>query len=152
MQPQRSEPITVIALDTTATLQSIQQDIGSLPETLLADIQAQGITPAEPMIFVYQGCDGSVDKPFQLRICQPVTNKIDYQGQYQRTELEPFDYVQQRYIGKCSEMGHKGYEPFIAAVQKAGLQLTDQCREIYTEFFGVESNDNVTDIQLGVVR
>ncbi|WP_250656317.1 hypothetical protein [Alkalimarinus coralli] len=150
MELQKSSGIEVIALAKKATLTTIMQDIGRSPELLLEDIQQQGVRPEGPMIFVYRGCDGDMEKPFDLQICQPVKAADQYSGQYEKTELEPFQYVERRYVGKMADMGAKGYEPFIADVEKSGLKMGTQCREIYTQYIGPDSEENITELQLGI--
>lgn len=151
MELLQSPVISVISLTKKATLSTIMQDIGSSPESLLEDIQLQGAKPEGPMIFVYRGCEGDMQKPFDLQICQPVNAGDHYGGQYEKTELEPFKYVERRYLGKMTDMGTKGYEPFIADVEKAGLTIDTQCREVYTQFVGPDSDENITELQLGIL-
>ncbi|MCG8312225.1 MAG: hypothetical protein MI976_03330 [Pseudomonadales bacterium] len=151
MDIKTTDALNVIAINTDATLDTIMEDIGNLPEQLMADIESQALVPAGPMIFVYSGCDGNPESQFQLSITQPVTNHAQYQGKYQASQLEPFKCVERSYHGSLHDIGPKGYEPFIAEIMQAGLQIKDECREIYTLYECQESEKNITEIQMGIV-
>lgn len=150
METKQTQPIDVIALSKKAKLSTIMDDIGQLPEALLADITQQALEPSGPMIFVYRGCTGDMDQPFDLEITQPVKSTEGYSGDYQITTLETFKCVERTYKGNIHDMGSKGYEPFISDLEKQGFNLTDECREVYTLFEGPESENNLTELQMGV--
>ncbi|MCG8670086.1 MAG: hypothetical protein MI867_11775 [Pseudomonadales bacterium] len=150
METKQTQPVNVIAVSKQATLKTIMADIGDLPEKLMADVNQQNLEMDGPMIFVYEGCTGDCESPFELKITQPVKNSSDYKGAYEVTTLEPFKCVERTYQGNMNDMGSKGYDPFIADIEKSGLTMTDQCREIYTLFEGPDSDSNLTELQMGV--
>lgn len=150
METKQTQPIDVIAINKKATLKTIFADIGNLPEQLEADVKAQGLETDGPMIFVYRGCSGDMESPFDLEITQPVKSTSAYRGNFQTSTLPPFKCVERTYKGNIMEIGPKGYEPFITDLENQGLTMTDQAREIYTLYEGPESENNVTELQIGV--
>ena len=151
METKLTQPVEVISVSTKVTLKTIMQDIGTLPEELLQDMQNQDVVADGPMIFVYRGCS-DCEQPFDLDITQPVASSDNYKGKYEAKTLEPFKCVERTYNGSMHEMSAKGYEPFMADVEKSGLNLSDQCREIYTFYEGPDSDNNITEIQLGIAE
>lgn len=151
MNHQLSQAIDVVSIHLQTSLATLLNDIGNLPEALMADLAEKGIDMQGPMIFIYRNCTGDMSKPFDLEIAQPVAKATVYEGPYQRGTLEPFTYVERRFKGSLEHIGPQGYEPFIADLQAAGFTLSDQCREVYTQYEGYDAASNLTDIQMGIV-
>jgi len=151
MEAKETTTVKVISLSKKATLKTIVDDIGCSPDQLMADLEKNGVETEGPMIFVYRNCADDMDKPFDLEIAQPVKASCDYQGEFDINELEPIKYVEKTYCGSLANLGSQGYEPFIEDIQKSGLQLSNQCREVYHRYEGFESEGNITEIQMGIM-
>lgn len=145
-----TEEKKVISITKQATLQNITEVIGCHPEEIMADIAKYGLEPDGPMIFVYRNCSCDMEAPFDMEISQPVKSFDGYTGSLDQNTLEQINVVESQYRGSLADMGPKGYEPFMAQIQKAGIQVTDQCLEIYTHYEAFDSDNNVVEIQMGV--
>lgn len=154
MDIQQSTPITTVSTDLKATLANVSERIGTLPENLFADVEAQGLEPAGPMIFDYRGVDGNPDTEFDLTIALPVQlpSSNEYNGKYATRTLPAIDYVERVYKGPVSRISESAYGPFYADLGKTSMTLTGELREIYRHWVDVDSEENETAIQVGVKR
>ena len=150
MQTIMTKPIQVVSLSKKATLSTITEDIGNHPETVMNDVANSGLEPDGPMIFVYRNCTEDMSAPFDLEMTQPVKSIEGYGGKLTATTLEPVNCLERTFKGSLKNMGDKGYMPFISDLQAQGFQMTDQCREIYTQYESYESENNIVEIQMVV--
>lgn len=151
-----ADPITVVSVQMTATLNTLTNVVGNTPQQLYSEFEAQDIPPAGPMLFVYRGMDGDPDSPFELEVALPIDQSTAagkaYSGERVVKTLTPFDYVEKTYVGAMENMGKDGYEPLFIAMAKSGIESNGEAREIYVNWAGPESPENRTDIQIGVNR
>jgi len=142
--------IPVISLSTSATINTIMDAIGVLPDEIMQECQELGIEPMGPFVFVYRGCDGNKDTAFELEMAIPVKADLSYSGKYQFKTLEAFQFVEQRYTGPISEIESKGYVPLMAAMQEQGLLPGSVSREVYSNWVEPESAENIVELQIGI--
>ena len=154
MDIKQSLPTVTVSTDVKATLNDISECVGNLPENLYADVAAQGLEPAGPMVFAYRGVDGNPNTAFDIDIALPVrlSSPEDYKGNYSIKTLSPFDYVERIHQGSVKNIGAEAYGPFYVDLGKAGMPLTGELREVYSHWVDADSEENVTAIQIGVKR
>lgn len=147
-----SNHVSVIAIKLQATLDTINQDVDGLPESLFADLQEAEIQPTGPMMFIYEGLTGDPAATIDLRIALPVSveNAARYKSKNTTFRLEPFHFVETVLYGDLAQLGPKAYEPLSAQIQQAGLNATGFAREVYQNFVDMQNRDNETRIQIGV--
>ena len=145
-----TQPIQVISLNKKATLSTITEDIGNHPETVMEEVSKSGLEAVGPMIFVYRNCTEDMSAPFDLEMTQPVKTIDGYQGKLTAGTLEPVKCLERTFKGSLKDLGEKGYMPFIGDIQEQGFQMTDQCREIYTQYESFESENNIVQLQMVV--
>jgi len=100
-----------------------------------------------PQIWIYQGMDGFPNTRFTLEIALSVINPI--KNNLQIKELPAF---------KCATIIHKGdwgnlknsYEKIISEIYSSGNSMSNFCREVYTVVEAPDSENNITEIQIGI--
>ena len=156
MNIQTNDPMTVISVKKTATLNTLTDIVGNTPVQMLVDMEAHDIEATGPMIFIYRGVNGDPDAPFELEVSVPVSDNAfqlrDYSGRYSVNTIEAFRYVERTYLGPVDGLGKEGYEPLFIDMAKAGIEPSGEAREVYMNWVGPESPDNRTDIQVGVAH
>jgi effector-binding domain-containing protein len=128
------------------TLKSIGEHVKVLPEQVLNELKQKGFTPEGPQVWIYYGADGYPDTEFDLLVGFPVADeKMDVDI----TALGNF---------KCATMIHKGdwgslgqtYHKVIGELMQNGLSMTGECREVYHKIDFENSDNNLTEIQIGI--
>ncbi len=141
---------TVICKTITATLSTIIHDIGSIPMDLEDEISKQKLNPTGPSIFVYINCTNDPKLPFQLTICQPIETPSDYSGTLDLKTLAEFSCVEKTYTGSMDTLGSNGWEPLMGSIMKDQTDITNEMREVYTEWVSLESEENIIELQVGL--
>ena len=152
MQIHTSNSVSVIAIQIRTTLETINRDVGELPESLAADIIQLGIKPTGPMMFLYNDVTADPKKPFDMRIASPVSQEdaARYSGEHTVTRLEPFSFVEIVLHGDLAGLAERAYQPLLKQIGERGLSMTGFSREVYQNFENPSSADNETRVQIGV--
>lgn len=144
------EPKKVLVVSTKTTLKNIAKDTYPLCEALMEDVKKFGITPAGPLEFIYFGASGDMEKEFELEIALPVSPDTTAQGsRYKIKDTKPF---------KCATYIHKGgvdklfavYEELFKELDWDKMKSTEEVREVYQNWVSPESEENITEIQIGI--
>ncbi|MGL1903186.1 MAG: GyrI-like domain-containing protein [Fibrobacterales bacterium] len=143
-------PLTLLAATITTTLNTLVQNIGNIPCEIMEEIEAKGLVASGPAVFEYVGCTDDLEKEFTLYICFPVAADSTYEGTYDLVTTKPFDCLETNYTGSMQDLGPKGWMPFMGAIMQDGASVTDVCREVYTNWAGPESDENVIELQMGI--
>lgn len=149
----KSNGISYIGKALKSTLNTINSDVGQIPETLIGELAPSGFIPTGPMMFLYKGLDGKRDTQFDLTIALPVSqaDAKRYEGELLTGRLEPFSFVERVHYGDISELDTRTYEPLHRDLAAAGIVPNGEAREIYQNFIGPDAADNETRVQVGVV-
>jgi len=150
LKPKTTEAVPVVSLTVKATLKTIMDDIGNLPDEIMQDCQQQEIEIMGPFIFEYRGADGNPETQFDLEMALPVKEGLNYQGKYKYKTLAPIECVEQRFTGPLSQLEEKGYGPLMNAMQEQGFAIKDTCREVYTKWVEPESPENIIELQMAI--
>ncbi|AJQ97087.1 hypothetical protein [Gynuella sunshinyii] len=65
-------------------------------------------------------------------------------------KLAGFHCASTTFQGRLAGIFADGYQPLIEQIRSAGHIFTGESREIYHEWFGPDSEDNVIEIQFGI--
>ena len=119
-------------------------------DQLLATIEEEGMVPTSPVVFIYHGADGTPTTRFKLTLAFPLAERpASVPEPYELLDTPAFKCVSLDFVGAMQDiMG--GYARLFDAVDELGLAFTGESREIYRKWVGYESDDNVTELQLGV--
>ena len=137
---------TIYAHEIKTSLKLIGEHVKVLPEKILEEINEKGLTITGPQVWVYNGADGNPDTVFDLTVGFPVNPGNESENV---KILESF---------KCTSIIHKGdwgkfketYDKIIGDVFKNGHQMTGESREIYHQVDFENTENNLTEIQIGI--
>lgn len=143
----KTNPATLVL---EATAQMIIPEIPTHAEkiipALLAEAEARGMTISGPCIFIYEGCDGSLDREFTLRIVFPV-DACAGQGAFDCREIPAHDCLSTQYRGAMQGIG-PAWSRFTPAAMSQGLPLQPTGREVYLHWIDQDSADNLVELQI----
>ena len=131
------------------TLRDITKYVKDTPEKIVKEIQIAGIEIVGPQIWLYEGGDGQPDTKFLLSICMPIKeSKEGYEKNIQT--LDEF---------KCASTVHNGpwenlkdcYSNLMGEIFGNNHKLAVACREIYLTCDVEKPENNVTEVQMGIL-
>jgi len=140
---------TVIVHTVQSSLKTLFEDIGTVPEAIMQDIAEQGLEITGPSIFEYVGCTEEMED-FTLHMCFPIPEGSEYNGSFTQVTIDAFPCLETRYIGNMTDLGPIGWMQFMNAVQESQEPVSDVMREVYTEWKGPESSENIVELQVGI--
>lgn len=136
----------VYGKEVKTTLTKIGKYVKTLPESVYEEMSQNGFQPEGPQVWVYNGADGNPETEFSVLVGFPVAmDKMDSKI----TALEEF---------KCFGIIHKGawnklkdsYCKVVGELTKQGMVMTGESREIYHQVDFENTENNVTEIQIGI--
>ena len=119
-------------------------------QTLYEDADSKGLDIIGPLEYIYLNCTGEPETPFMLIVAIPVGEPRPTTGHFFCMQTPPFDCVAIDFKGSMPDIG-KAWEDFIQQAVRAGYLFSNQGREIYKEWVSFESEDNIAELQLGII-
>ncbi len=137
----------VFGKEVKTTLKKIGEHVKVLPESILVEMNQRGFKIEGPQVWIYRGSDGNPETEFDLLVGFPVSEKA---MDHKITALDNF---------KCVTLMHKGdwakfpesYGKIIGDLHQKGLQMSGECREVYHQVDFENIENNLTEIQVGVI-
>jgi effector-binding domain-containing protein len=144
------EPRTYFFVRETVTFQTLQRAVGQA----LADLQSaaeEGRVRFEgPRVLRYQGATQELNKPFVLEVGFPVAPGTEAFDRFDvRQEAGPFRCAAVTFTGPVSLID-KAYDKLVPAMHAAGLQASDEAREVYVRWDGPGAPTNQVLVAIGV--
>jgi hypothetical protein len=151
--------VSIKQVPPTVFLTSVHDDV-TIPEIatiarnevdqMLVALEANGGVPAAPIHFIYHGADGTPTTPFRLTLAVPLATVPSHvPAPYELLDAPEFRCVATEFVGAMPDIMW-GYDRLFAAMREQNLGRTQESREIYKRWIGFESDDNVTELQIGV--
>ena len=122
----------------------------SVMELLFKDAESKELEIVGPPEFIYLNTNEDPNTPFQLVIGIPIKESKAINSDFFVWESMPFACLSIDYKGSMLNIG-KAWQELVAQVLNEGWQLSNQGREVYKEWVSFESEDNITELQMGVV-
>jgi effector-binding domain-containing protein len=143
----KTNPATLV-LEATARLiiSEIPAHAEKIIPALLAEAEARGMTISGPCLFIYEGCDGSPDREFTLRIAFPVDICLG-QGAFDCLEIPAHECLSTQYKGAMHGIG-PAWSRFTPAARELGLALQPVGREVYLHWIDQDSAGNLVELQI----
>ncbi len=147
MEIKQIKQTKVFGKEIKTTLKTIGEHVKVLPEEVLENLNEKGFKIEGPQVWIYNGADGNPETEFDLMVGFPVANdKMD-------VNITAFDDF------KCAIVLHKGdwsklgdsYCKIIGEVKQTGLKMTGECREVYHQVDFENIENNITEIQIGII-
>lgn len=142
-------PVNVYYKSFKTTLKTISEFVKDTPAKMYDDLEKYGIIPTGPQIWNYIGGDGNPDTEFTLEIAIPVEKLKDIPGMSFK-EFESFSCVSAVHNGPWNLLKNT-YETTISEIFKNGKQFGTSCREIYVNCDFENPENNVTEVQIGIM-
>lgn len=138
--------ISLFGKTVKTSLKTIWNHVQVLPQEIMNTMQEVHVNAIGPQIWIYQGADGNPDTIFDLKVGFPVNKQDDSE---EISVLPEF---------KCATIIHKGdwskfsetYCQIVGEVLKNGCQMTGECREVYHTVDFENTENNITEIQIGI--
>ena len=150
MEIRTIKPVTIVYFSTKAKLSELQQFVGTKPDELFRDATNHGLEITGPNYWIYNGMDGNPETTFDLEIAFPVNIKNSYNGSFKIKELPEFKCLSAVHNGSWMNMPNT-YGKLIESVFQNGLNMSGICRELYHNVNFIDIEENITEIQLGVI-
>ncbi len=110
-------------------------------------IELEIIGPPE---FIYLNSTGEANRSFNLVIAIPVSERKPSNSDYFFLKSKPFDCVSVNYKGSMLNIS-KAWEDLVQQASNNAYKLSNQCREVYSEWVSFESKENLTELQIGIL-
>lgn len=148
MQIQRRSIPAATVLESAAalTLPEIAAFAGKVIPMLLTEAENRGMAITGPCIFTYDGCDGSPDKEFSLKISFPV-DACRGQGAFTCSEIPTHECLCTNYRGPITGIGPT-WSAFTPQALQQGLALQPVGREVYVHWSDQDSAENLVELQI----
>jgi effector-binding domain-containing protein len=137
---------TVIEAVATMTIPEIAVYAEKIIPMLLAEAENRGMAITGPCTFTYEGCDGSLDREFYLRVSFPVHACLG-QGSFGCTQIPAHECLSTDYRGPMNGIG-PAWSAFTPQAMQEGLALQPVGREVYAHWVDMDSQDNLTELQI----
>jgi len=139
-----------LSAKTSLTLSDIPAYADSIIPKLYEEAEALCLDITGASEFIYMGSDGCEDTVFELLIVLPIKARREQPVAFSYFESAPFTCACLDYRGSMADIG-TGWGRLMDSVMQSGLSVTDQCREVYTTWLGFDSEENITELQVGVI-
>jgi len=134
------------------TIPQIAKIAGSGMWPLEQEVERIGAQMAGPSTFLYYGADGNPNTEFDLLLTVPIASKPEKVGEgFEIVAAPSFHCISVEYVGSMPNI-HSGYGVLMEAIGSQGLRPTGESREIYKKWVDYDSNQNVTELQIGIEK
>jgi len=138
------------AIRTVTTLNEIQKVAMKETDHLKDQIKKMDLEVVGPMEFIYFDCTEDKNKEFTLEIALPIKEvKGEIPSGYSLVLHEPFNCIVHEHKGDVSDL-FSVYDKIFSEMWNNSLRPTNQVREVYKKYFDPFSEDNITEIQVGL--
>lgn len=149
MEIKTHPPIKVLYSSHQTTLNGLGQFIGNVMKDLHREAVKQDLLVSGPCYWIYYGADGRPDTVFTLEIALPIQGR--YAGNaFATKELSSFKAVSHMHEKDWTKLSDS-YGSIIQFILKNNIGMTSECREIYWNIDFEHPENNLTEIQVGVM-
>jgi len=149
MEIKHVDSILVLGTSLRTNLANMLENVGSKAEVLMQRVAELGVNPTGAQVWEYKGCDGDVEKEFDLLISIPVDRKADDGNGFTFTELAPIKCASMIHKGAWSELG-TSYCVLMKELEQQNLVFTGTSREIYLNCDFENPQNCITEIQVEI--
>lgn len=149
MELKTTPPVKVLYANFTTTLNKIKAYVGTIPEELYTEAAKCGLVPTGPQIWLYTGMTMDMDAEFNLDIALPVSGDAK-SDKFEIKELPAFKCATTMHMGSWDNLAVT-YEKLIGELMAQGQKMTGVFREVYLNVDFVTVEENLTEVQAGIV-
>ena len=140
-------PVTVLYSTHRVTLKELNQ-LQNVVKELYAEAAANAFISG-PLYWIYHGADGKPDTEFTLEIAVPVQGAVNA-SKFQVKQLSPFKAVTHRFEGSYDQL-YAAYGDIMHHIDSNKIPINEESREVYLNVDFQQPENNVTEIQMGVL-
>jgi effector-binding domain-containing protein len=133
------------------TLSDLQQIVGTSAKELFGQALKNDLFISGPIYWIYYGMDGNPDTVFNLDVALPVNGNSSSATEHHIKELDPFYCLSTIHEGAWDTLPGT-YAGLMERVHADKLHLSGITRELYTNIDFNHPENNITEVQLGILR
>jgi effector-binding domain-containing protein len=149
MEKKSVDKTTVLQFTLKASLATLTQDVGDIPNELMAIATTLGLEITGPQIWQYSGSDGQPNTKFTLDICIPVKEAKGDPGKFKFATLPEFKCISEMHNGPWSKLSNV-YQRIMGEVTRKSIPFTGTSREIYMVCDFQDQEKCVTEVQMEI--
>jgi effector-binding domain-containing protein len=150
METKTFNPFKALVFSVETTMKDMLQFVRGKANEICIEAIQNGMEITGPIYWIYKGADGKPETRFTLEICIPVYCTKDYKGKFELRQIDSFKCVTATHYGNWHEMGIV-YNHLFGGILGAGMKPNGICREMYTNVDFDNHENNITEIQVGVL-
>ncbi len=140
---------TVLQFSLKSSLATLTQDIGNIPNELMAVATTLGLEITGPQIWQYSGSDGQPNTKFTLDICIPVKEAKGDPGKFKFVTLPEFKCISEIHNGSWSKLSNV-YQRIMGEITRKSIPFTGISREIYIVCDFIDQEKCITEVQIEI--
>lgn len=148
MEIKTSQPINVLFKSVKATLKGLKECVGDTPDKFYEVAAKSGLTPSGAQCWRYLDADGQPDTVFTMEMGLPV-NGSGTPVEFEIKEYPAFKYVSTIHYGAWDTIGQT-YGKLIGELKMKGLDMSNECREVYLVVDEANPQNMQTEVQVGI--
>lgn len=137
---------TVLEAVATMTIPEIPAYAAKIIPMLLAEAESRDMAVIGPCVFTYEGCDGSIEREFTMRVAFPVDG-CRGDGAFVCTQVPAHECLSASYRGPMSGLG-TAWSAFSPLALRKGKALLPIGREVYLHWIDPDSPENQVELQI----
>lgn len=142
-------PKTFLYHEGKTNLKNIMEYANPVVYDFYEELNRSGVQATGPLEFIYLGVTDDPEKEFTLQVAIPVEEEKPVSNGYRFKKADAFKCVSYDYKGEVNKM-MPVYENLFQQIFAAQLKPNDEVREVYRHWEHPESENNITEIQIGV--
>lgn len=149
MEIKTQQPVKVLFKSVQTTLKSLKESAGDTPDKLYEVAGKSSLVPSGAQCWRYLNADGNPDTVFTLEMGLPV-NGSGMPSEFAIKEYPAFKYVSVIHHGTWDTIGQT-YDRLIGELKMKGMNMSNECREVYLVVDEADPQNHQTEVQVGVL-
>jgi len=142
-------PVTVLYSTHQTNIHQLSEFVGIVLKDLCTEAVQQNALISGAPYWIYHGMDGKPDTIFTLEIAVPVQGAVK-STRFATKQLPAFKAVTYTHEGSWTSMP-QAYGQIMHYIDANKIPMLEECREMYLNIDFQQPENNVTQIQVGVV-
>jgi len=149
VRTQKLKGFTFYYASTKANFQNLGEKLKVIiPEVQKSLIEAHGLANG-PLILIYRGVTDNPKTDFDLEVGYPIAEKVKGIGDFNVRDVPEYSCMSVLFSGPINQI-ETAFQKLMPALMGGTAKPTDELREMYLYFEGIESPNNVVHISAGV--
>lgn len=141
-------PLTVLYSTHQTTIQQLNEFVRTVTRDLYAEAATNTLVSG-PLYWIYHGMDGKPDTVFTLEIALPVQGTFQ-SSRFAIKELPAFKTITHIHEGAWEQL-NATYGQMMQHIEANKIPMKDECRELYLNVDLQKPENNITEVQVGIL-